>query len=1522
MYKRKRWLLVVSPIVLVLLLTVFAFSVARAEYPPTGDDVRGYLTGLEFTVIQDGSTIDPGGDVDSEKPISVKVSFNVPVAGDDPTPTDPVKHGDYAGFELSDAFALVGNTEIPLDFGDITVGTVYFRTEGGKVIATVVFDGDEEVFDEDGGYNSVECEFGATLEYDSSGDSPDGGTKQVEIVEKTFNLRIPEASVTYTVTKAGAVDMDDKNVAWTVTISAAATRGGKSVTAPIPLEGYQFVDDLTGVGDYITGSFTVGGSTPDPGPSYVNKVLSYTFPDGVNAPQTVRFKTEIPDGKYYSSGGGQQSISNTAQLKDGDEILKTGSRTVSFTPLSWISKSGAQSDTGLGGYDPSDQTITWSIVVNEAGRSLEDVVITDVLAEGLTWQSAKWEIWDGSVWVAPAGGGDFSSQPAQGKYNIGDINNRIRLTIVAKVPSPGDDGYQVGVVNYLNSATVTWTGSPDEGHSASTTVGVGYSPIRKVGSLDQETATITWTVSVGPRGQNIPDPTVYDLIVYGATIDEESVTGLPSGITIGGPNGLTPRGNQMYVDGSFDGSGLTLEVIAIMDGPTRVADLLVVTGFPTTGEGAANWTNFTFETLVLDPDIFAGNSSESVTNTATLFSGTTYLSAVTGTVTYSSNVLAKEMLVRGYGSDPAAGVNDYTSSPNLGFDYIDKSVIFRLGVNADGMDLTNMWIDSSGSKLGPVILTDTLPDGWEFVEIVTGSMYQVFKGTQSGDTVDASGSPPVPLEDVSAFLSAVFSGTTATFTFSALNEPYVILVKARPTEATLEEYFGKNQTLTEANDVTLYTLNWTPGVSESQNVTIKSVLLDKKSALVEAGVVRWTVEYRAYDLDWIGTAQVQDTLPAGLDVRTDATGALDLSGGNITAQEMELQPDGTYALFGSPLDVSDPSVGVNPSYDTVGRILTLNIPDATKAYRFTYVTDVTGEPGTVTNRAMLCGEEGEQEETSDSYQITQEDGSASLKKNGWIEITKLGDSDGSLPGVTFSVLALDGVTVIRTGISGADGKLRLKVIPDGSYILREVSTPSGYDPERVDRALTVTTQGSIVTVAIDGNPGNSLTVHNYREGTAGDLTISKVVAGNAADTSKQFDFTVVLTFPEDFSGDPTASYTYVGTGVPGGSISSGDTIALAHGQSITIVGLPKDTTYAVIEADYSADDYSTIATGDIGTIVADEAQVAAFVNTRNEGDLTIVKTVGGNAANLTKPFRFTVTFTGDQDVEHAYVGNGVPDGTLKSGGTVSLAHGQSITFTGLPEGLGYTVTEADYSSDGYVTTAKGSTGAIAAETVRTAAFRNVSNVAPEPVKTGALTITKTVEGSSGDMDRQFTFMVVLNVAGSYSYSGSKAGTISNGQIVTLSHGEYITIRGLPRGATYQVTEVEADGDGYVTSATGAAGAITEAGRTATFVNAKSTTTTTEDNGTTTTTTTDTGDTTTTTTEAEETTTSTTEDGGATLPTSTGGGGTTTPSTGGSGSTTPKTGDNDWRAIWAVGLFGCLLLLGALVSLRVGLRGRK
>ena len=104
------------------------------------------------------------------------------------------------------------------------------------------------------------------------------------------------------------------------------------------------------------------------------------------------------------------------------------------------------------------------------------------------------------------------------------------------------------------------------------------------------------------------------------------------------------------------------------------------------------------------------------------------------------------------------------------------------------------------------------------------------------------------------------------------------------------------------------------------------------------------------------------------------------------------------------------------------------------------------------------------------------------------------------------------------------------------------------------------------------------------------------------------------------------------------------------------------------------------------------------------GNLSISKTVTGNAGDTSKAFNFTVTL-GNTEI------NGVFGEMTFVGGvaTFVLKHGESKTATGLPSGITYSVTEAEANRDGYTTVASKASGSIIKNDTVTVAFTNTKN---------------------------------------------------------------------------------------------------------------------------------------------------------------------------------------------------------------------
>lgn len=259
------------------------------------------------------------------------------------------------------------------------------------------------------------------------------------------------------------------------------------------------------------------------------------------------------------------------------------------------------------------------------------------------------------------------------------------------------------------------------------------------------------------------------------------------------------------------------------------------------------------------------------------------------------------------------------------------------------------------------------------------------------------------------------------------------------------------------------------------------------------------------------------------------------------------------------------------------------------------------------------------------------------------------------------------------------------------------------------------------------NSGADFVVQDIRidENAAGDLIVTKTVTGKNGDTERDFDFTVTFTDVEGVAIEGTFEYyditdvakdNVIVAGTEGkllGELTLVNGVAsfsLKHGQLIKINGLPAGTHYEVTEE--TPIGYVLSVNGVIGETAAsgvienERIDQADFTNEYKAGDLTVTKTVTGTDGDKEKAFTFTVTLS-EKSINGTYGQMTFKDGVA----TFKLKHGESLSATGLPAGITYTVVESDNA--GYAVTSTGNTGTIKADEVAVAAFTNHKDEVPK-----------------------------------------------------------------------------------------------------------------------------------------------------------------------------------------------------------------
>ena len=152
--------------------------------------------------------------------------------------------------------------------------------------------------------------------------------------------------------------------------------------------------------------------------------------------------------------------------------------------------------------------------------------------------------------------------------------------------------------------------------------------------------------------------------------------------------------------------------------------------------------------------------------------------------------------------------------------------------------------------------------------------------------------------------------------------------------------------------------------------------------------------------------------------------------------------------------------------------------------------------------------------------------------------------------------------------------------------------------------------------------------------------------------------------------------------------------------------------------------------GGKATVQDGTSTTVTVTNTVTAGNLEITKTVEDKAENISPDKKFTVeiTFAGDiviNSLEGTVAGDEQTVPVTDGKATVSLANGEKVSFTNIPIGVTYTVTEKGVDTSYYTVSYSNETGMISADTPLVT-VTNTRNY-------GKLTITKVVKDDNGNI---------------------------------------------------------------------------------------------------------------------------------------------------------------------------------------------
>ena len=374
------------------------------------------------------------------------------------------------------------------------------------------------------------------------------------------------------------------------------------------------------------------------------------------------------------------------------------------------------------------------------------------------------------------------------------------------------------------------------------------------------------------------------------------------------------------------------------------------------------------------------------------------------------------------------------------------------------------------------------------------------------------------------------------------------------------------------------------------------------------------------------------------------------------------------------------------------------------------------------------------------------------------------------------------------GFYTTDKKGQIKVsVPPGTYYFEEVTPSPGYTFDQDEKGQLIKRYPFTVT---SDNKEKPIQVTAYNRLSKGKLEVSKQVKNADDSPLTEAQKQQVFTFKITFSDKGTYSYQLEDSDkwYP---VKSGDTFTLKHGQQAIFKEIPEGIQYTLTEAQVPG--VVSEGSNTSGTIHSKPSQVV-FTNTYLETSQLVLKkqVVSGEGTPLTEAqqkqvFSFLVTFS-DKEVVYPYETTKGREGTVQSGDTVTLIHGEELKIYNLPIGTSYTVTEQ--ATEGYLSGQMYWDGTLLESGPTTLDI--VNEVATDVTQTNSLTFTKQVVTEAEQDDTDFSFEVSFEDDQAYEYQidGGPIKTHQSGNIIPLKASQRVTFKDLPVGLVYYIKELE------------------------------------------------------------------------------------------------------------------------------------
>lgn len=397
--------------------------------------------------------------------------------------------------------------------------------------------------------------------------------------------------------------------------------------------------------------------------------------------------------------------------------------------------------------------------------------------------------------------------------------------------------------------------------------------------------------------------------------------------------------------------------------------------------------------------------------------------------------------------------------------YKDRTVLFRIDVNPQGLNLNDYLSRLSGKKpdgdFKDLEIRDVLEDRLKLEPVEKGGPdYYIYEADPSTPPSHAKAKKLIKPQDA----GVSFDKENVSWKFKNYKgKPYIIVIRAKVHEDKFKKLITSTPQGTAISFKNEVALN--AGGHKLANAkayaSAKPHMMKKFTPDVKMDKLSWRFEYRPFDIK-LKNVVFKDELDKNIGLPFDKKGNILLNNFKVKRSN-QLHPDGTYTDFkyvkvvkGTP---EDGEVSVN--YNSNERTIYFGIPDTPDgispySYEFEYQTiirPVDINATTIKNSVELTaggksvGARGDSEIETQQYKAF-----ATIKDYAYFVIKKVDGNGKPLAGAVFQYIDNNNKKIKL--VSDSNGMVFVTNIDDGLIEIKEISAPDGYvklnNPIKVD----------------------------------------------------------------------------------------------------------------------------------------------------------------------------------------------------------------------------------------------------------------------------------------------------------------------------------------------------------------------------------------------------------------------------------------------------------------------------------------